>query len=297
MPVTGQTNPELFPLYNERKLLEYVRENLVATKYGQRFTLPPNSGRTAVFTRFQPLSVSTTPLTDQPTPSSGASMSTQQIQAQIQEYGNYIDLDEFTDITSFTPLLDAATDLLSYNAQQTLDRVALSQLSQGTNVWYAGGVSGRSALDGTKKLSKADIRKSSALLQRQNIQPFQDGYYIAILHPDKLLDLFSDTELIQLAIASKDILEKGVVGQYGGVKFVVSTTAPVLEGAGGNSSDVYQTIVLGMNAYGVVDLDGTTLQMTYTNLDKLGRIKTIGWKAYFTAKRLYEPAIVRIESN
>ena len=297
MPVTEQTNPELFPLYYERKLLEFVRENLVAGKYGQKFTLPPNSGRTAVFTRFQPLSVSTTPLTNQPTPTTGASISTQQVQATIQEYGNYIDLDEFTDITSFTPLLDASTDLLSYNAQQTLDRVAMEEITAGTNVVFSGGVSGRSELDGTKKLSKTDIRFAASLLQRENIQPFQDGYYVAIVHPDKLLDLFTDTELIQLAVMNKDVFDRGVVGQYGGVKFVVTTAAPILTGAGGNNSNVYQTIVIGMNAYGVVDLDGTTLQMTYTNLDKLGRVKTIGGKAYFTAKRLYEPAIVRIESN
>ena len=41
MPVvTGITNPELFPQYYERKLLAYVKENLVANRYGQKFSLP-----------------------------------------------------------------------------------------------------------------------------------------------------------------------------------------------------------------------------------------------------------------
>lgn len=297
MPITGQTNPELFPLYYERKLLSYVKENLVTLNYGQKFSLKPNTGRTAVFTRFAPLSVSTTPWTDSSTPQTGASISTTQIQATIQEYGNYIDLDEFSDITSFVPLVDAATDLLSYNAQQTLDRVAMNQLTTGTNVLYAGGVSGRNLLDGTKKLSKSDIRKAVAILQRENIQPFPDGYYVVIVHPDKILDLFTDSELIQLASAKLDIAERGYIGQYAGAKIILSTTAPVLTGAGGNNSDVYQSVCFGMNAYGVVDIDGTTLQMYYTNVDKAGRVKTIGWKAYFTATRLYEQGIVRIESN
>lgn len=56
-------------------------------------------------------------------------------------------------------------------------------------------------------------------------------------------------------------------------------------------------LVLGQNAYGIVDIDGNTLQTTFTNLDKLGRVKTVGWRAFFACKRLYEPAIVRIESN
>ncbi len=297
MPVTGQTNPELFPLYYERKLLEYVKQNLLATRFGQKFTFQPNSGRTAVFTRFSPLPVSTTPLTDTPTPTTGAGMSSQQVQVTIQEYGNYIDLDEFTDITSFTPLVDVATDLLSYNAQQTLDKVAMTEIASGTNVLYAGGVTSRSGLDGTKKLTKGDIRKAVNLLQRADIPTFQDGFYVCLIHPDKLLDLFTDTELIQLSLANREAVEKGYIGTFAGVKFYVSTACPVLSGAGGGASDVYQTLVFGMNAYGVVDISGANVQMVYTNVDKLGRVKTIGWKAYFAAKRLYEPAIVRIESN
>ncbi len=236
MPVTGQTNPELFPLYYERKLLEYVRQNLLATRFGQKFSFQPNSGRTAVFTRFSPLPVSTTPLTDTPTPTTGAGMSSQQVQATIQEYGNYIDLDEFTDITSFTPLVDVATDLLSYNAQQTLDKVAMTEIASGTNVLYAGGVTSRSGLDGTKKLTKGDIRKAVNLLQRADIPTFQDGFYVCLIHPDKLLDLFTDTELIQLSLANREAVEKGYIGTFAGVKFYVSTACPVLSGAGGELS-------------------------------------------------------------
>jgi len=78
------------------------------------------------------------------------------------------------------------------------------------------------------------------------------------------------------------------------VKFYITTALPIYDNGG---QPVYTTLVLGANAYGIVDVDTTTMQMTYTNLDKLGRVKTIGWKAYFAVKRLYEPAIVRIESN
>jgi len=295
MPVTGTTNPELFPQYYERKLLAYVKENLVSLNYGQKFSLPKNSGRTAVFTAFEPLPVSTTPITFQPTPTSGASISTRQVSVNVEEYGNYIDLDDFTDITSFVPLLDNAVDLLAYNAQQTLDKVAMNELTAGTNVLYAGGVANRDALDGTKTLTKAEIRKAVNLLERENIPKFSDGYYVCIIHPDKLLDLFTDSELITLAMASKDYLEKGVVGTFAGVKFISTTALPIVKNS--TNIDVYLTLVLGQNAYGIVDIDGNTLQTTFTNLDKLGRVKTVGWRAFFACKRLYEPAIVRIESN
>lgn len=289
--ITAQTNPELFPIYYERKLLTYVKENLLVLKFGQKFTLPRNSGRQAVFTRFAPLPKATTPITDSPTPASGASMSAQQITVALQEYGNYIDLDEFTDMTSFVPLVDQAVDLLSYNAQQSIDTVGMQEITSGVNVLYAGGVADRIGLDGTKKITKSDIRKAVSILQRNNIPTFADGYYVCWIHPDKILDLFSDQELIQLSIAKPQAVEKGYIGEFGGVKFYVSTTLPIV------NDNIYQTVVFGQNAYGVVDLDGNTMQFVQTNLDKLGRVKTIGWKAYFAAKRLYEPAIVRIESN
>lgn len=151
----------------------------------------------------------------------------------------------------------------------------------------------------TKKLSKDDVRKGVNLLNRAEILPFPDGYYVLLVHPDKILDLFTAQELITLASAKYEALEKGVVGTFGGAQIVVSTTLPILAGAGGGTpaSDVYQSVLLGQNAYGVVDIDGNSIQMVYTNVDKLGRIKTVGWKAYFAAKRLYEPALLRIESN
>ncbi len=296
MPVvTGITNPELFPLYYERKLLAYVKENLVANQYGQRSSLPRNSGRNVVFTAFEPLPVNTTPITFQPTPSTGASLATRQVSVAVEEYANYVELDDFTDITSFVSLLDAAVDLLAYNAQQTLDRIAMNELTTGTNVIYAEGAVSRDALDGTKKLTKAEIRKAVIRLERANIPKFPDGYYVCIVHPDKLLDLFTDSELITLSISRKDPIATGYIGEFFGVKFISTTAIPILRNS--TNKDVYLTLVFGNNAYGVVDIDGSTLQTVYTNMDKLGRVKTVGWRAFYAVKRLYEPAIVRIESN
>ncbi len=296
--ITGQTNPELFPAYYERKLLAYTKENLVALKFGQKFSLPKNSGRQAVFTRFEPLPKVTTPITYRPTPQEGASIATQQVTVQLEEYGNYIDLDEFTEMTSFVPLVDQAVDLLSYNAQQSLDAIAMNELTAGTNVLYAGGVTTRASLTGSQKITKTDVRKAVSILQRENIPTFPDGYYVCLIHPDKVLDLFTDQELIQMSVAKREALEKGFIGEFAGVKFYVTTTIPTFPNDPNNpTADVYPTLVLGQHAYGIVDLDGTTLQLVQTNLDKMGRVKTLGWKAYFAVKRLYEPAIVRIESN
>jgi N4-gp56 family major capsid protein len=296
--ITGATNPELFPTYYERKLLAYVKQNLPILDYGQKFSLPPNSGKTAIFTRFAPLPIVKEPITYKPTPSQGANLKTEQVPVQLEEYANYIDLDEFTDITSFVPLLDQAIDKLAYNSKQSLHAIAMDELTTGTNVIYAGGVSSRDKLDGTKPLSKSEIRKASTLLKRADIPPFADGYYVCFIHPDKVNDLFTDQELMMLSMTRKEPIAQGYIGEYAGVRFIETTAMPIVPNGNTNTpADVYQTLVVGSNAYGVVDLDGNTLKTVFTNLEKLNRYKTVGWVAYFATKRLYEPAIVRIESN
>lgn len=298
MATVGKTtHPELFPLYYERKLIEYTKANLVALKFGQKRSLPVNAGRTIEFYRANPMPVVTTPITDKPTPPPSNLPNLTPIQVTVEEYGDSIDLYEFADITSFIPLIDYATDILADQAQRSLDTIAMNELTSGTNVLYAGTATARSDLIGTVKLTKTEIRKAVNLLQRENIPPFDDGYYVCLIHPDKILDLFTDQELILLAQASMSAFEKGLVGQFAGAKFYVSTTLPIVESGGTPSAPVYLTLVLGKDAYGIVDIDGNSMRMVQTNVDRLGRVKTIGWKAYFAVKRLYEKAIVRIESN
>lgn len=72
--------------------------------------------------------------------------------------------------------------------------------------------------------------------------------------------------------------------------------------AGAKGRDVYATIVLGENAYGVTEIEGDGLQHIVKQLgsagtsDPLNQRATSGWKATRVAKRLVEEYMVRIES-
>lgn len=296
MPVSGATNPELFPAYYEKKLLETVKANLVVLNYGQRRSIKLNSGKDITFTRFEPLATNKTPITYQPTPSTGKTIATQQITATLEEYGDYIDLDEFTEITSFVPLVNETTDLLAFQARETLEELTIDEVTSGLNVQYVNGKATRDDLTSTDTLNKDEIRKAVNILKKNNIPPFPDGFYRCFIHPDKTTDLFSNQDLLELAWINKDAFEKGEVAAFAGVKFIESTKLPVVLNNATTPIPVYSTVIFGNNAYGIVDVDGQSVKMTFTNLDKLGRVKTIGWKAYFAAKRLYEPSILRIES-
>ena len=73
--------------------------------------------------------------------------------------------------------------------------------------------------------------------------------------------------------------------------------------AGAEGRDVYSTLVLGANAYGVTDIEGGGLRHIVKQLgsggtaDPLDQRATVGWKAMQTAERLVEQYMVRIETT
>lgn len=75
------------------------------------------------------------------------------------------------------------------------------------------------------------------------------------------------------------------------------------EGGGADGRDVYVTLVLGADAYGVTEVSGGGLQHIVKQLgsagtgDPLDQRATAGWKATKVAERLVEEYMVRIEST
>lgn len=73
--------------------------------------------------------------------------------------------------------------------------------------------------------------------------------------------------------------------------------------AGAAGRDVYATLILGANAYGVTEVEGGGLQHIVKPLgssgvaDALNQRSSVGWKATKVAKRLVEQYMVRIEST
>ena len=73
-------------------------------------------------------------------------------------------------------------------------------------------------------------------------------------------------------------------------------------GGAAGGRDVYSTLVLGQNAYGVTSVEGGGLEHIIKQKDSggttdpLDQRSTVGWKATKTAKRLVEQYMVRIES-
>lgn len=287
--------------YYSDYLIDNAKPELVHDQFGQKHPIPKGGGKTVEFRKFMPLGKKTTPLEEGITPN-GQSLEVTKVEATIQQYGNYVTLSDIVQLTTLDNTLVETTKLLGAQAGMTMDTITREVLNGGTNAIYAGGKEARAALDETCKITVDDIYKAARFLKAQNA-PKIDGSYVAIIHPDVAYDLMRDDEWTEVhKYSATTEIFNGEIGKIAGVRFVETTEAKIFADEGKGSRDVYSTLVLGANAYGVTELEGGGLRHIIKQLgsggtsDPLDQRGTAGWKSTKVAERLVENYMTRIES-
>lgn len=288
--------------YYSDLVIDNAMPNLVHDQFGQKVPIPKGNGKTVSFRRYKPLSKALTPLTEGVTPS-GNSLNVSTIEATVSQYGDYIELSDILLLTAVDNNLVEACTLLGNQAGLTLDTITREVLSGGTNVIYAGGVTSRSSVAADSKMTTLLVKQAVRLLKTMNT-PKINGEYVAIVHPDVAYDLMNDSEWVEAnKYAGATKIFEGEIGKIGGARFIESTEAKIFEKAGASSASVYSTLFLGLNAYGVTELEGGGLKTIIKQLgsagtaDPLEQRATAGWKATKVAERLVEEYMVRVESG
>ena len=300
--VTTQTgagkdlSPEM-KTYYDRVLIRTAESKLVHDQFGQKRPIPARSGKTIEFRRFASLPKAMTPLTEGVTPN-GQSISVTAITATLSQYGGYVVSSDLLELTAIDNMLTEITKLLGRQAGETSDAITREVLAGGTNVRYAGGKTSRANITATDVLTVADIKKAVRDLKTKNAETI-NGYYVAIVHPDAVYDLWNDDEWIEASkYAGSEQIFKGEIGKMYGVRFVETTEAKIWDVS---EVSVYGTLVLGANAYGVTTLGGRGIEHIVKQKgsagtsDPLNQRSSIGWKLLKTAKILVDEYMVRIE--
>ena len=302
--ITGDAGltPEMKTYYSDY-LLDNAAPELVHDQFGQKHPIPKNGGKTIEFRKYAPLAKSLTPLTEGVTPS-GKKLSTSVITATVGQYGDYIEMSDVLMLTAIDNNLVQATKLLGAQAGQSLDTITREVLNGGTNVQYAEGqVAARNLLTQSHKLTVKACKMAARYLKTQNAKKI-DGSFVAIIHPDISFDLMDDPEWkFPHQYQDTSNLYEGEIGKVAGIRFVETTEAKKFAGAGASSCDVYSTLVIAENAYGVTEVEGGGLNHIVKPLgsagsaDPLDQCATAGWKAIKVAERLVEQYMVRIETG
>lgn len=307
--ITGDSglSDEMKTYYSDY-LIDMAEPELVHDQFGQKHPIPKNGGKTIEFRKYDPLPKALTPLTEGVTPN-GQKLNMGVITATVKQYGGFIELSDMLLLTAIDNNLVQATKLLGSQAGRTLDTITREVLNGGTNVQYAEGqVNSRAALSYTDEntnhnLTVNAVRRAVRFLKVMNA-PRINGYYAGIIHPDCSYDLMSDPKWVNVKTYSDpEGIYEGEIGRIEGVRFVETSEAKVFTGEGAAGRDVYSTLIMGADAYGVTEISGGGLQHIVKQLgsagtaDPLNQRATAGWKATKVAERLVEAYMVRIETT
>lgn len=289
--------------FYEKALLQRLTPELVYAKYGQKKSAPRNEGTTVNFRRFNSITPKTTALSEGVTPD-GSALSMTTVTATVGQYGDFVRISDVLDMTGIDPVITEMAQVLGESAGLTVDTIVRDVVVNGTSVQYAGGAENRAAVTSANTLTAAEIRKAVRTLRRNNAKPLEGGFYIGIVDPETAYDLMSDTLWQDVSkYNGGQAIMAGEIGKLCGVRFVeTSNGATVSNGAASSPITLHQTMILGADAYGVVDIAGTSKPQIIIKgtdsggtADPLNQRSTVGWKALFAAVRLQELAMVRIE--
>lgn len=316
--------PPAIQAYYDRNLLERAVPADIHGRFGQSRPIKMRSGNQIKFRRYEALTPATTPLTEGVTPA-GSSLTVTDVTATLAQYGDYVTVTDMVDMTNQDPVLTEAGEVLGEQGGTTIDQVRRDVLVAGTNVIYTNGTT-RAGLNTT--ITAVALRTAIRALNRQNAKFVRDMVmattgigttpirpaYIGLVHPD------TEAELEQIAgytpttaYSSAMKAEEDEIGAFRNIRFFKSTNGKVFANAGlaigadgmistgGVTNDVYATLIIGANAYGICPLSGQAMVNIIKPLgsggtaDPLNQRATSGWKATTTTKILNDAWMVRIE--
>lgn len=299
--------------FYDMALIQEASPNLIHDQFGQKRPIPKNGGKKIEFRKYASLPKALQPLTEGVTPD-GKKLSVSTVEAEVNQYGDYVCLSDVLDLTAIDNNALEATKVIGRQAGLTLDTITRNVLQSGTNVFYCPPVaadgtvgaqpSDRSGLTKDCRLTVAVVKRIAALLKAANA-PKINGHYVCILHPYAAYDLMNDPKWEQMHQYCKpEEMYEGEIGRIAGVRFVESSEAAVYTGAENDCPDglaVFGCLFIADGAYGVTEVTGGGLQTIIKQLgsagtsDPLDQRSTVGWKAMKTAEILLEPYMYRVE--
>ncbi len=310
--------------FYDRNLLARAQPAEVHGRFGQKRPIATRNGNQIKFRRYSQLAVASTPLTEGVTPA-GSSLAVTDLTATLAQYGDFITLSDMVSMTNQDAVVTEATDVLGDQAGTTIDQARRDVMVAGTNVAYASGVASRVTV--AVKISASDLDKAIRYLKVQNAKFIKEGVmptdkvgtgsvrkaFIALVHPDVEFDLEQIAGYRSVSdYGSQEGVLEDEIGAYKNIRFISSTNCKIFAGAGaagtalyknnGTNFDVYVTLILADNSYGVCPLSGNAMS-TYVKAlgsagtaDPLEQRSTVGWKATTTTKILNDSWMIRLES-
>lgn len=159
------------------------------------------------------------------------------------QYGILITVSDLLVNNSAIEVVQTCTMQVRNALARMVDDVIQTVCNAGTNgVIYSGGKTSRSTLAAGDTITQADLVRGVKYLRSANaagLEPFEGGYYVAVIHPQIMGDLMSNTNIgswtDMARYSNVDDIKAGRVTDFRGVRYLESawqnyfnSTVPVL---------------------------------------------------------------------
>lgn len=294
----------------DRDLLMRAIPVFVHNRYARKASIPRRGGKTISFRRLEQVTVSATAFTEGSNPAE-IQITFTEVQATLQQYGQWTAISEVAFSQSIDEIAREVPPMFADDMADTLDRLTRDVQVGGSTVQFNGTKGSRGGIGSGDVIDAAEIREAVSTLATANATPFEDGKYIAIIHPHTTRDLLGDSTIVttfenaQVRGGANPLIQ-GVMGDYMRVRFVETSNAAIQTSFGLSGADVYLTMIMGVEYVGVVDYEASEASPmsiivhppgSSGTFDPLNTRGTIGWKAAHAASRLNNAFAVRLEHS
>lgn len=306
----GLTNT--MQIFYDRVFLDRAKIELRHDFGAQVRNVPMNSGKTVYFTRFSPLAVITSALSEAANPTA-VDMTATTVSATLADYGTYTTVGSLYSMTSIEEGLREHVEAHGQNAGESIDQLIRTELLSGATAQFPSGaavVSNLSTIHTTDTLTGLEIRRAVRTLKNNKAQKFEGGLFRGIIGPYTAMDLMGNSEWLDAhRYTTSDAIERGVVGKLHGVEFVETNNQHyVLTGgfstSATNVANVYSNFIFGKNAYGVINLGSIKAPKVYVKNpgsnstdNPIDQFSTVGWKMPFAVKTLNSNWLINIRTG
>lgn len=278
--------------YYEKVFLARAQYELVMKEGAQIRTHATGQGRTVNFTRYNPLTVITTPLGEASNPIT-CPINASTIAMTLSEYGLVTTHGKLQTLISIDSGMKEKVELVGQNMGETLDQLVRTELQNGTS--YYGNDHTVSTFTAGDTMDACDIRLMVKQLEINKAMAYKDGFFIGKTDPISKYNLIGDSTWINSKTYS-DVkgLYNGEMGELYQVRWLLNkNVSSGIEATSTASSGVnrYYTYVHGDNAFGVYDLeqDQPKLYILPNQVDSnspVGRVSFVSWAGSFATKIL-----------
>jgi N4-gp56 family major capsid protein len=183
-------------------------------------------GSSVVFSIYNDLSPATASLSETTDPDAIALSDVTTVSVTLNEYGNASLVTRKLQLFSLSDVDPAVADIIAYNMADSLDRLAMDVLRQGTNVIYGGSRTSTATITSSDTITAANIRRAVAKLRSNKAVPREGSLYWTGIHPEVSHDLRAETgvggwnDMHKYAETGTGNFWAGTIGTYEGAFFV-----------------------------------------------------------------------------